>query len=178
MTWKGVVVAVILLAMYGFGMFKWGAWRESGTRPDIEIGKTLIVHDTVANFPTAHGQPAPTKVIYVHDTWSDSQVDSLLASGASKDSIIRALSAQWYAEQHWSTTKDSAYIVGRLHVTFFPPNGELDTAVLVDSLAVPTRVIEILKTVETSRIEWGWTVAAAAIGILSGAILVHQLEHK
>ena len=163
------VVALVLSVFAVTFALTW-LWRDSVWKGMPVTTTVTVVHDTIPSFPPAVVTPNPAKVVYVHDTWAEAQVDSLLASGASKDSIIQALSAQWYAEQSWSTTKDSAYIIGRLHITFYPPQGEMDTAVLVDSLAVPTRVIEIVRTVSTDDTSWGWIVAGVAAGAAIGAI--------
>ena len=174
--WVAALV-VLLLALYGFACFKWGKWVEKEAWTDSDFRDTVIVHDTITAFPPATVKPNPVKVVVVKDPMQTRMVDSLIASGASKVSLIRALGSGWYAEQSWNTTKDSAYIVGRLHVYYFPPDREMDTAIMVDSVAVPARVIEIIREREVERVSWPWVCIGFGAGVILGSYAVHEL-HK
>ena len=179
--WSIVALVLTVAAITG-GLVFWvqeyrkaDAVEEAWDRWDAQYRET-IKPDTLTNVPTVV-KPNPVKVVVVKDPLQTRVVDSLIASGASKDSLIRALGSGWYAEQSWNTTKDSAYIVGRLHVYYFPPDREMDTAVLVDSVAVPARVIEIIREREVERVSWPWVVIGFGAGVMLGSYAVHEM-HK
>lgn len=172
--WVIAVLGALLLAGYGFGMFKWGVWHTKEAYAD-EGPWIETVRETVLTFPPAMVAPNPAHATPRPDLTDRRRVDSLIASNANKDSLINALSEAQFIPQAFRTAKDSTTIVGRLEILYFPLDRVALTDVFVDSLTVPERVITIIKTVETVRIDWGWMVAGVAVGVVAGGIAVWGL---
>lgn len=134
--------------------------------PDTSTHQTPVV-----NVPPAVVNPNPAPSKPRPDLTDRRRIDSLIASNASKDSLIAAQGETQFTTQHFQARKDSVLVVGHMDILYFPMDHYFLTEAFVDSLSVPERVIEITRTIREVETDWGWTLAGVATGMVVGGLI-------
>jgi hypothetical protein len=169
MNWKGVALygglAIIVLAAVWFSSSHVQRQKDLTEFQNAPRETTIVVHSVnlPASVPTVTPNPAKAKVDTIQDTRA---IDSLIAVNKDKDTFIRALLFTRTFKQTWESRTDSTSIVGRLVGVYDPKTYTAKTNVFVDSLTVPERVKEIIRTVTVYKTAWeAWIVSAVCVVI-------------
>lgn len=164
--WGGVILALIIAV--GFACFRWGVTTAQRDIANAPVTTTESSHPVQIPLPipTLTPNPAPARVDTIQDTRA---IDSLIAVNKDKDTFIRSLLFKRTFQQTWESHTDSTSIVGRLVGVYNPSDFTAKTNVFVDSLTVPERVREIIRTVtvyKTPLEPWIVSVVCVIITVL------------
>lgn len=168
--------AALILALVAALLTGLGVWLLQDSRWETKLAKAPVMRDTIpvylpATLPplAVTPNPAPAR----KDTTMRKRVDSLLAVILDKDSLLAETLVDRSTEQAFESHEDSTFIQGRVEVLYSPIYETFSTSVSIDSLVVPSHIIEITRTVTVveERLNWWIPVAGVCVGMVGGILL-------
>ena len=144
----------------------------------VEVAGKPAVRDTVTYkdtlwLPPATVTPNPSPAKPRPDLTLKDSVETLIATIANKDSLIRSLMSTQGTEQEFVSKDPTGLdISGEITVLYSPLSRDFLTHITLNPVLVPVKIVTITypPIIETTT-PWGWLAGALGAGVIIGVFL-------